>query len=527
MSYAISYSRFSTGVQQRGTSLERQQQQVYAYCEANNLTLLDSFHDAGRSGFSGSNRAEGGQLKVLLDKLQAGDIPVGTHLLIEQTDRLTRELPIDGLSIVQQIISCGITLVTLDDGKSYDRSTDFGNLILLLARLQRGYDESQAKSDRLSFVWAQKAQEMSEGTIPAMRLPYWLYKDDEGKVQVKESDRHLINRILQLSIDGSGGADIAKLLNSEGIRTPLDSSWNSGAITKLIRNKRLIGIHTRKATGDSYNIYPPIVSHELFSQAQSALDSRQRNRGNTAKWSSAIVGLSYCGACGARLKLVGKVHQKYVVCRGYADGSSDCQNSRSMRYKTVLLGTILSILHEAASLIRKRQPSIDIEHEQLQSELVTINLQIERLTQALISLDTDIPELAVQLNESSQRRKDIESLLLRGAPASSASLDALTDSYAAVPDMLVDILGGDKTLANRLNYLLHRIPDMKITLNDGVCSVLGVHFRQHDRFRIAITDNGAIAGLIMKSDDGTTRLGADYFYHQLPREVDLSFASEL
>ncbi|MCE9686309.1 recombinase family protein [Shewanella sp. AS16] len=521
VTHAISYSRFSTGIQKKGTSLERQEQMVQAYCLKHGLSLLDSFHDAGKSGYHGKHLQRGGQFHELLRQLHEGAIPRGTHLLVEQTDRLTRQLPLDGLSLVHQLITGGLTIVTMDDGQSYDRSTDFGKLVQLLARLQRGHDESQAKSDRLSYVWSKKAQEMESGKAPRMRLPFWLKREGDELVIIPEM-KALVERVIKRSIEGAGGATIASELNAEGHRTSTGATWNSGKVTKLIHSKSIIGWHTRKETGEAHNIYPPIVSIDVFNQAQHALISRTRQRGNTQKWASALSGLTYCGNCGSRLKMMGRPETRSGVCRAAVEGGRPCGNKQSMRYRTMILATALAVHEEAAKKVLDRLPKDDSKRDELQHELAQLSVQVERLAEAVASVDgAAIGTLIPKLKEASERREAVKQDLATRVPAGEVSFDDLMSAFDKVPSIVGDVLKGDKAKSNELNALLHSLPDFRITLLDGVATIMGLKVEQADRLTIKVSNRGfpeasrEVHGVILRTDEGSTYLGGDsYYLHQ-------------
>jgi len=57
--WAISLIRFSTPQQALGDSARRQYERAVAYCEANNLELVETIRDEGKSGLHGIHRKKG------------------------------------------------------------------------------------------------------------------------------------------------------------------------------------------------------------------------------------------------------------------------------------------------------------------------------------------------------------------------------------------------------------------------------------------------------------------------------------
>ena len=476
--FAISYTRFSSGSQRHGTSLERQQELSNAYCKEHNLTLIQSFHDGGKSGFHGRHLAADGELRRLLKMLDNGDIPKGTHLLIEQTDRLSRQPLMQAFSLVTNLLEKGLVIVTLDDKQKYTYEGDQTQVYMLAGRLHRGYDESRSKSERLSKVWANKQKEMEEGIVPKMRLPFWLARDSSGKVIELSSWVSMIEEVLNLAIEGHGGADIAAKLNGEGRLTKDGVDWNSSKITKLIRNKQLIGWHTRKSDKTTYLCLPPIVSQELFSMAQKALDSRTRTRGNSKQWNSALSGLTSCGACGGTLKLHGRPQSRTAVCRTAVDGGS-CTNRKSIRYKALILGSVASLNTSLANLMMnqpiKEQPQ---EKRELEAKLAKAQVKVSNLTLAIAQLESPAALSAItrELDSASNEIEKIKRSLSEIDPVEHPDDKAFRLLWTAreeVPSLVTEVLEGSKAAANKLNTYLHSIDGFKISLQGGVASVLG------------------------------------------------------
>ena len=73
---AISYKRFSSARQAKGNSIARQSDQEEKYAAKHGLRIMDTYLDAGVSGFHGAN-ADLGALRRLLQLAQAGKFKRG------------------------------------------------------------------------------------------------------------------------------------------------------------------------------------------------------------------------------------------------------------------------------------------------------------------------------------------------------------------------------------------------------------------------------------------------------------------
>ena len=99
---AYSYTRFSSPEQAAGDSLRRQLDAARAYADKHDLDLDTELHDAGVSAYAGKNVTEGA-LGSFMNRVDAGDIPAGSVLLVEALDRLSRMAPLDALDLLRAI----------------------------------------------------------------------------------------------------------------------------------------------------------------------------------------------------------------------------------------------------------------------------------------------------------------------------------------------------------------------------------------------------------------------------------------
>jgi len=113
-----SYARVSTVRQLAGDGLRRQMEAAEKWAAEHGLVLDETLRlvDRGKSAFKGVNRHKGA-LARLLEKLEDGTIPKGSFLLIESLDRLSRQDLVQSIPLFTSIVSAGLNVVTLMDGK--------------------------------------------------------------------------------------------------------------------------------------------------------------------------------------------------------------------------------------------------------------------------------------------------------------------------------------------------------------------------------------------------------------------------
>ena len=148
---AYSYIRMSTPDQIRGDSLRRQMARTAQYAAERGLEIVDRFNDIGKSGFRGKHVEFGalGEFKGLVDR---GEIERGSFLIVESMDRLSRQKVMPAFVLMSEIITKGITIVTLDDRQEYsEENLDKNHLMLIIAlgAMSRAHEESRRKSEML------------------------------------------------------------------------------------------------------------------------------------------------------------------------------------------------------------------------------------------------------------------------------------------------------------------------------------------------------------------------------------------
>lgn len=221
---AYSYVRMSTRKQLRGDSLRRQLERSKAFADEHSLLLDDSLQDLGVSAWKGRN-FKTGALGRFLTMVENGEIPKGSYLLIESLDRLSREAVPDALMLFMAIINAGIVIVTLgEDRQIYSRDRlngDWTKLIIGLAVMSRGHEESQTKSERIKAVAKRKREQAREGKGQITSItPAWI---DARRIDANRYEFTLnhhaktVKAIYEMATRGLGATVIARKLNADGV----------------------------------------------------------------------------------------------------------------------------------------------------------------------------------------------------------------------------------------------------------------------------------------------------------------------
>src|SRR6516164_8579510 len=114
---AYSYVRFSHPDQAKGDSVRRHTEAAAEWCLRNGLRLDESttLRDLGKSAFSGEHRKNPDRhaLAAFLKLVEAGKVPRGSYLIIENLDRLTREDERSAPRLWMDILDQGVNIVQL------------------------------------------------------------------------------------------------------------------------------------------------------------------------------------------------------------------------------------------------------------------------------------------------------------------------------------------------------------------------------------------------------------------------------
>lgn len=406
MPLAYSYIRFSTKKQADGDSLRRQTEKARAYARQHGLSLDESlsYQDLGVSAFDGSNVAKG-QLAAFMQAVRAGNVPAGSFLLVEQFDRLSRVPPLDAMMQLQELISAGITVVTLDDGRVYDRETtrDPSALFLSLATMYRAYNESESKSIRISGAW--QAKRARREAVLTAECPRWLTaRADRSGFDIIPEKADSIRKVFELTIAGFGNVALARRANQESWPHPgKGPTWNQTLITKLVSNRAVLGEYQpcirdgkkRVPQGEAWkNYYPAVITEELFLLANAAKAQRSKVPGRRDKnYKNLFQGILVCGSCGGSYTRKNKQSKKQLcyslyMCTKRAHGLTKCKSFNGQQLEVNLLANIYQLGYEH---IRTEQ-----EARELQSKLALLKTEkqgndakIERIVDAIVETGSD------------------------------------------------------------------------------------------------------------------------------------------
>jgi DNA invertase Pin-like site-specific DNA recombinase len=253
-----------------------------------------TLHDLGMSAYHSKNLKEGA-LGKFLEAVSTGKVKRGSVLIIESLDRLSRDTFDEAMALFLDIIRAGIDIHTLNPERQYDKQSLKKNPALIMEAiitLLRANEESEIKSYRSRKNWLKKFSGASTKPITTS-VPRWL-EVIEGKIQIKPNAAQTITQMVKLSIAGKNCTQIAKYLNANGISSWTGNKlWDRCYVLTVLRSRALIGefqpmLHQPDGTKLKHgnpitNYYPAIISQQVFTRLQGALDARRKPWGRSGE----------------------------------------------------------------------------------------------------------------------------------------------------------------------------------------------------------------------------------------------------
>lgn len=453
---AYEYGRYSSGMQGKGHSEERQTGGAVAWCKRHGVELDTStvYMDRGTSAFRGKHRKAGSPLRAFLDEVEAGRIARGSVLIIENLDRLSRENPWDAVPLLCQIVNAGLDVVTLSPAEVvYTRSGDLTGLILAVVEFGRGHSESKTKSDRIAAVWDKRKRLAREGAgIITRRLPSWVRVGKNGKLELIPERVGLIERIFALAIAGYGNFEIVRTLTREGVKPwGRGKSWTKAFVRKILTGRAVLGEHqplkNRQPDGPPIvGYYPPVIDLPTWERAQLAVGNRREPPGRVgAKVTNLFSGLLTDALTGERLLIAWQTQgsggkrrkQRALVAGSMMDGG---RPSVTLPY-AVFEEAILALLKEItpADVTGAEAPP---ESTALAVEAAALEARLKDVEAELLAGD-DVPTLARVARQLDAKLQDVLRRLAAArqqeanpASAALASARTLMDAAADEPGRL-------------------------------------------------------------------------------------------
>ena len=481
MTKAYSYIRFSTDTQKYGQSLQRQLEFSSDYAQKHNLTLDTTLNmkDLGVSAYRGDNLTDGA-LGGFIKAVKDGGVEKGSYLLVESLDRLSRDKVHKALILLLQLLDLDIVIVTLSDGRKYDKENiDTTDLIISITIMSRAHEESQIKSLRIKKAWSNKRNNIKTKKLSKW-CPKWLYLSEDKTMFLEHDDRvKIVKNIFEWSKQGLGAYKIIQKLDGANIDPWSSDSdkdairrkpkmWHISYIQRILTDRTVIGELKMKDGEVVEDYYPSIIPNDLFNQVQALRANRNvRSTGTGAgrkgkTLSNLFSGIAYCGystenrfrgtKCdGDDVKMihVNKGSElKYLQCSRKKTGSIGCINcsSRLWPYKnfeksflTHITNIDISDLLGDVQELKIKSTNIKNEMDTKSGELIHIEKEIDKIKNALEEHDA-IPDFIIKKGIELESNKETKKNEIKALSESLAENLKQTKSYHGKKDEINKIM---------------------------------------------------------------------------------------
>ncbi|WP_133674782.1 recombinase family protein [Aquamicrobium defluvii] len=468
---AYSYIRFSTPEQMRGDSLRRQTEAAERYAALHGLELDDklTFQDLGVSAFRGRNRAEG-MLGEFLELVRSGDIAIGSYLLVENLDRVSRENALDALDALKDIAKEGITVVTLNDGRAYTHESLRQNPVDLMVAVMvfmRANEESATKAKRLREAWGAKRAKAEKQPLTKLSPGWVRLRDDRSGFDLIPERAAIVRRIFEMAIAGKGQQSIAETLNREGVPVfGRGKHWHRSYVKKMLGNPAVIGQFTphrmeiingkrvRVPAEPVEDYFPQAVSREVFEQVAALASGRSAPSKTEGAMANILAGLAKCPRCGSTMTRVNKGGKKgghpYLICTR-AKAGAGCT------YRKVRLDHVTRAIIDNAGYLIGELPSpeadLQAQWDQLSLAHDVMGDEIERVVQAIAEAGHS-PALLNRLRATEAERDRIANEL---SSVATRMADTITNRIANTGTALLDAVGEQPHDIPKVNAVLRQL----------------------------------------------------------------------
>lgn len=302
------YCRVSTDKEDQANSFENQQYYFRQYIEHHpDWELYKIFADEGLSGTSTKKRKA---FNHMIACAKNGELDL---ILTKEISRFARNT-LDSIYYTRELKKHGVGVLFLNDNINTLDSDAELRLAIMSSIAQ---EESRKTSERVK--WGQKRQ-MEKGVVFGRDLLG--YDVRSGKMSINEEGACIVRLIFHKFVHEKKGCYvIARELQEAGI-LPIRriQKWQNTTILRILRNEKYCGDLVQKKTytpdflshekktnlGEEEfiiikNHHEPIISREIFNEANRILDERSKSQKGKAKYSNhyPFSGKIKCGYCGS------------------------------------------------------------------------------------------------------------------------------------------------------------------------------------------------------------------------------------
>lgn len=467
------YCRVSTDNEDQANSFENQQRYFKQYIEHHpNWELYEIFAD---EGISGTNTKKRKQFNRMIACAKNGDFDL---IITKEISRFARNT-LDSIYYTRDLKKHGVAVLFMNDGIN----TMDGDAELRLAIMSSiAQEESRKTSERVK--WGQKRQ-MEQGVVFGRSMLG--YDVRGGKMYINEEGARVVRLIFHKFVnEGKGTHVIARELHEEGIRPMRAKEWQNTVILRVIRNEKYCGDLVQKKTytpdflshEKKYNRgqeefviikdhHEPIISRELFEEANRILDAKSLSQEGKAKHSNRypFSGKIKCGRCGANYVARYKTRKNGSQYRAWRCNEAAKHGSPHIDKAGNQVGcTGASIRNEDAIYL------MDLVCKDLKMNRQKIISNLTKTIEAVFAMDltgTNTNALVVKMEEAKKKRTGLINLYTSG-DIDKSEFTVLRAKYDEQIEQLKAMAGGIEKQKDMINKQQEQLEDIQKAIEELV-----------------------------------------------------------
>ena len=399
MTGAVVYARYSSE-RQTEQSIEGQLHKCYEYAKINGLTILETYIDRAMTGTNDKRTAF---QQMLADSEKKTSWNVVLVYAIDRFGRNSIEVAINKQKLKKNgkilISATQRTSENIDGTKNLDG--------ILLENVYIGLAEYYSAELSQKIIRGQY-ESLNKGNYIGGIVPFG-YRVENKKIFIDEERAKIVREIFNEYVNGKTVPEIVDSLTDKGILYK-GKPFVLNTVYKMLKSKRYAGIYYYK---DKFydNIYPPIISQELFTKIQ--IISKENKLGKTGKEEKFLLrNKLICGYCGKSIQgesgtsHTGKV-MHYYKCMG-RKRTHDCNKKidRKDTLENLVINTTLQILNKPETISFIAEQVIRQHKEKNESDSL-IKILSEQKSSATKSLSNILKAIeAGIINETTKNRME-------------------------------------------------------------------------------------------------------------------------
>lgn len=309
MNKAILYARVSSKDQEtEGYSIPAQLKLLHEYAEKNKLKVVAEFTDVETAKKSG--RTQFTQMLALIN-----NDPTIKHILVEKTDRLTRNMYdyalIDKLTTQTNIT---IHLVKENAFLSKDSRSNEKFMFGIKALMAKNLIDNLAEEVKKGLT-----EKAAQGMYPSSAPYGYLNAKVNGKnvIVVDSETAPYVKKMFELYVTGGYSLKtLRKKMLDDGMVYRNGKNFFTSTIETIFNNEFYTGVFYWKGRRYENARHEPIISKELFNKVQEIMSNPYKSK--SKKGLFPYTNLIKCGVCGCALTAeIKKGQYIYYHCTGY------------------------------------------------------------------------------------------------------------------------------------------------------------------------------------------------------------------